>query len=166
MCCTRLALFVPAERLGAAISELVGLRSVWSALHAAVSSLAAAACLQLHGGVDTHFLLCATFSSLYLRALCMPAAALGEKAPQTVASPQPAKGASGGVGGGGGTGGIGSTRGVCALAALAALTFGLSPPILGLQNMSALTMYSNSKLTNRHPNPNPSRNLNPTRHAR
>lgn len=124
MCIARLGVFMPCA-VGAAIAEATS-RVSWASFYVVVAAFAAAACAHLHAGIDTHFILCAVLSALYLRA------AIVHGADDRVTSDSSLAKAS-------------RPYLACIVAGLAALAYGIVPPVLGLQNMSALTMYGNLK---------------------
>lgn len=128
MCVTRYCFFVE-DGLAPALAEARALGS-WTAVHAAALALGVGASYHFHQGVDTHFVGLIGFGSLYARAVALRSPAATKPATPTATPIASVPLAS---------------RGACKAAALGALGFGLLGPILGLQHMSALTMYANLK---------------------
>ena len=118
MCLARYAVFIPPERMDAALGEA----RTAAYVYVLVAALAAAASRHFHSGIDTHFVLSALFAALYARTYMLPSA----KMRKDLASPH-------------------RSLVSVTLAVTAALMHGVALPVLGLQNMSALTMYGNLK---------------------
>ncbi|KAL1521817.1 hypothetical protein AB1Y20_021468 [Prymnesium parvum] len=120
-CIARYGVFMPAS-VAAALREGAQL-GTWAAVHVVLASAGVAACNYFRGGVDAHFVACAFLASLYARALSLEE----HKVCDDVLPPAL----------------VGKFSRVCA--GLFAIGWGILPPILGLQNMAALTMYANLK---------------------
>ena len=133
MCVCRYGLFLP-DGVRAALEEASALAPLGA--YAAIAALGAGACQYLHGGIDAHFLFAVLLSSIYTRAIALtvegpaleaPAAEAAAATPRATLPPPL------------------HWHRVRTLAVVAALAWGLGGPILGWQNMSSLTMYSNLK---------------------